>query len=209
MRLSPYILGVGVGFEPGYFPEKGRWFEPYASRDSLGKITAKEIGGPAHDYFNLEWYSVPMGIKEGYWTNPYRDEAGAGTMICTYALPLRDLKKNVIGVLGLDLDLDWLKKQLEENDRLENSRGVSKRRPGDPRFTIFSFILGNNGEYIVHPDESRILTRKYFDFAPKDDNDDREEYLRAGNDMMAGISTQFRSIANHHLEPGVHSIDPE
>ncbi len=185
MRLSPYILGVGVGFEPDYFPEKGKWFEPYATRDSTGKIFTKEIGGPAHDYFNLEWYSVPMGIKEGYWTNPYKDEAGAGTMICTYALPLRDLKKNVIGVLGLDLDLDWLKKQLEEDDRLENSRGVSKRRPGDPRFTIFSFILGNNGEYIVHPDESRLLTRTYFDFAPKD-NDDKEDYLRAGNDMMAG-----------------------
>ena len=198
MRLSPYILGVGVGFEPNYFPDKGKWFEPYATRDSLGKITAREIGGEKHDYFNLEWYSVPMEIKEGYWTNPYWDDAGAGAMICTYALPQRDLHKNIVGVLGLDLDLNWLKTQLEEDDRLENSRGISRRRPGDPRFAIFSFILGNNGEYIVHPDESRLLSKTYFDFAPQDDKA-KEVYLRAGYDMMAGNTGVARMKINDRM----------
>lgn len=198
MRLSPYILGAGVGFEPYYFPEKGKWFEPYATRDSLGKITAREIGGEKHDYFNLEWYSVPMEVKEGYWTNPYWDDAGAGGMICSYALPQRDLHKNIVGVLGLDLDLNWLKTQLEEDDRLENSRGISSRRPGDPRFAIFSFILGNNGEYIVHPDESRLLTKTYFDFAPQDDKA-KEVYLRAGYDMMAGNTGVARMKINDRM----------
>lgn len=198
MRLSPYILGAGVGFEPYYFPEKGKWFEPYATRDSLGKITAREIGGEKHDYFNLEWYSVPMEVKEGYWTNPYWDDAGAGGMICSYALPQRDLHKNIVGVLGLDLDLNWLKTQLEEDDRLENSRGISRRRPGDPRFAIFSFILGNNGEYIVHPDESRLLTKTYFDFAPQDDKA-KEVYLRAGYDMMAGNTGVARMKINDRM----------
>ena len=183
MRLSPYIKGTAVGFRPDYFPEQGRWFEPYALRGSQGEITTKQIGSERHDYFNAEWYAATMERNAGYWTNPYFDEEGAGTMLCTYAVPLTDLGNDTVGVLGLDLELDWLKNKLQENDRIENSRGVSRLKPGDPKYTIFSFILGHNGEYIVHPDQSRILTKTYFDFAPKNDDG---EYAQAGRDMLAG-----------------------
>lgn len=183
MRLSPYIKGAAVGFKPDYFPEQGRWFEPYALRGSDGEITTKQIGSAHHDYFNAEWYNVTTERNTGYWTNPYFDEEGAGAMLCTYAVPLTDLHNNPVGVLGLDLELDWLQNKLQENDKVENSRGLSRFKPGDPKYTIFSFILGHNGEYIVHPDKSRILTKTYFDFAPKSD---KWDYIDAGRDMLAG-----------------------
>ncbi len=184
LRLNPYVNGACVGFIPNYFPEVGKWFEPYAARDSLTEeISIRQIGSKNHDYFQLEWYQNAFKYPEGRWSDPYIDRDGARSMVCTYSIPVRDRKSGTVAVLGADLKLQWLIKQLQENDRKENSRRSSRLSNRDPSFRTYSFILGRNGEYIVHPDTSRILKKTFFDFAEPDDDG---SYRRAGRDMMEG-----------------------
>ena len=196
LRLNPNTTGIGVGFKPDYFPQQGRWFEPYAVRDSLGTIITKQIGGESHDYFEAAWFKEPLAQDKGCWSEPYLDEAGACTMLCTYAMPVRKLDGEVIGVLGLDLALDWLKDQLAENDRKENSRTRGSSMLGKFGLNIFSFILGDEGVYIVHPDESRVLSKTFFDYTPK--GKAAEAYINAGKNMLQGKTGFSKIIVRGH-----------
>ena len=194
LRLNPYVNGACVGFIPDYFKEAGRWFEPYASRDSVSEsINIRQIGSVNHDYFDLEWYKNGFEHPEGYWSEPYFDRDGARAVVCTYSLPVSDRRGNYVAVLGADLKLEWLKKQLEENDTKENARRSSRFVQGDPTYNTYSFILGNNGEFIVHPDTSRVLKKTFFDYASPDDDG---SYIKAGRDMMEGKTGTSKIYVN-------------
>ncbi len=183
LRLNPYVSGTGVGFVPNYFPQAGRWFEPYAYRDSTDNIGLRQIGSQEHNYFLAEWYLEGMNHPHGYWSDPYFDKDGAGTLVCSYSLPVHDRKNSYVAVMATDLKLDWLKKQLRENDRTDNQRMLRDRFQNDQTYHTYSFIIGRKGEFIVHPDSSRIL-KSYFDYAPADDDG---SYYKAGHNMMEGL----------------------
>ena len=71
LQLNPQgVLGFGVGFVPNYYPERGRWFEPYAMWLD-GRIFTIQNGSAEHDYFTHEWYVEGMKHDEGYWSNGY------------------------------------------------------------------------------------------------------------------------------------------
>lgn len=184
LRLNPYVSGAGVGFIPNYFQQAGRWFEPYAYRDSTDKIGLRQIGSQDHDYFHAEWYLEGLKHPEGYWSDPYFDKDGAGALVCSYSIPVHDRKSGYIAVMGADLKLDWLKEQLQENDRTDNMRMLRDRFQENKTYHTYSFILGRKGEFIVHPDSSRVL-KSYFDYAPKNDDG---SYYKAGHNMMEGLS---------------------
>ena len=60
LRLNPHVVGCGVGFIPNYFPEEGRWYEPYAVRRGNGSIEVSQIGSEYHDYLKSDWYINAM-----------------------------------------------------------------------------------------------------------------------------------------------------
>lgn len=69
LQMNPNIKAFAVAFEPNYFQEKGRWFEPYATwRD--GKIEKTQIGSASHDYFNTEWYQNGIRAKKTIGLSP-------------------------------------------------------------------------------------------------------------------------------------------
>ena len=51
LNTNRHIYGCGMAFVPDFFPEIGRWYEPYALSTSYG-ISMKTIGSETHDYFN-------------------------------------------------------------------------------------------------------------------------------------------------------------
>ena len=119
LRLNPHITGCGIGFIPDYYPAKGHWFEPYARRYDDGSIDVKQIGSGSHDYFSQEWYLKGLvSSAEGYWSEPYFDESGAGNMICSYVLPVRDKEGKAVGAFGSDMSLSWLTERLQEVSRI-------------------------------------------------------------------------------------------
>ena len=53
---NPSILGLCICFEANYFPERGRWYEPYTLRRSNGKYAHMQLGSASHDYLSSDWY---------------------------------------------------------------------------------------------------------------------------------------------------------
>ena len=160
MRLNPHVVGTAVGFIPDFFPKKGRWFEPYA-RWQDGAITLAQIGSADHDYFEMDWYKKGFPAEKGIWSDPYFDEAGANALLSTFLLPVRDPQGRTVGVFGADLSLEWLSDQLEEIDMSSMLSGLMTNDSEDPGKDTYSFILGRNGEYLAHPDRSRILNDRF------------------------------------------------
>lgn len=186
LELNPQgILGFGVGFVPNYYPEKGRWFEPYAMWLD-GRIFTIQNGSAEHDYFSHEWYVEGMKHDEGYWSNGYYFKMGGErVLICTYAKPIYDTKGSMIGVYAGDLSLDMLHDYLLSKDLKSNTEGIIKvphKLEGDPNQWVRSIIIDRNGNYISHPDKERILRDNFLEaISQKTDT----VVTRAVNDMKA------------------------
>ena len=167
LQLNPQgVLGFGVGFVPNYYPERGRWFEPYAMWLD-GRIFTIQNGSAEHDYFTHEWYVEGMKHDEGYWSNGYSFMMGGErVMICTYAKPFYDTKGNKAGVYAGDLSLDMLHDYLLSKDMKANTEGlikVPRKLEGNHRQWVRSVIVDRNGYYVSHPDKERMLRDNFFE----------------------------------------------
>ena len=183
LKTNSHLKGCGMGFLPDYFPEQGRWFEPYALNGPDG-ITVRNIGSETHDYFSSEWYVNGLASSKGVWSNPYLDMEGAGTVLCTFSRQVPDPNGNIAGVIGADISLDGLSSLIWENINRENDASpFIKVTPDQKDLLIYCFIIGPNGDFIVHPDRSRILRTNFYDFAV---GKGAAKYRALGDAMCAG-----------------------
>ena len=186
LSLNPHIVGLGIAFIPDYYPEKGRWFEPYASQLAHGRIETRQIGSASHDYFQSEWYIKGIESGDGYWSEPYYDEVGAKEMLCSYVIPLRENHDGeIVGVFCADMSLTGLTERVKEfnlgSNRHDNF-SVLDFILGDIT-PPYCFILGRNGDFLVHPDASRILHDNYFNHKGKSES---PSYEIIGKKMLSG-----------------------
>lgn len=166
LQLNPdVVLGFGAGFVPDYYPQKGRWFEPYAMwRD--GKVVTSQNGSAEDDYLYEEWYAEGLATDSCYWSDPYYMGVDDDSMmICTYAVPIRDAQGRKVGVFGADLSLKMLHDYLLSKDLKANTEGlirITRKHEGNPEQWVRSIIVGKQGYYISHPDTTRILRDNFF-----------------------------------------------
>ena len=111
---NPAILGSSITFIPDYYPQKGRWFEPYAVRRADGAVENLQLGSAEHDYTKSEFFEVPIETGRGHWCEPYYDNEGAKTLLTTYAVPVRDSNNKVVAVVDADLSISLLEGMVEE-----------------------------------------------------------------------------------------------
>ncbi len=172
---NPDVFGCGIGFKPDYYPQKGRWFEPYMKQGEHGEMVYEQIGGEHHNYLEMEWFRKPMTTGEAYWTQPYRDETGAEVVVCTYTFPVKDANGNRVGVLGADICLDVLSDFLMSLDVEMNNRHMHKNTMHDSlSYHTRSFIIGHDGTYITHKNRDFIINKNFFKEAaetPEKDDD--------------------------------------
>ena len=171
LNCHPHIAGFFCAFEADYYPEKGRWYEPYAVRQG-GTIVRRQVGSAEHDYLNVEWYRRALSSADGYWSEPYRDETGTGMLLCTFAVPLRDAKGRTIGVFGADVSLDWLHERMSQMDET-NTKRIRLNKYSQHR--AYSFIVGSTGSYIAHPDKSLLLRDRFKAFSIKAQHEGYEQ----------------------------------
>ena len=165
LQRNPQIVGFFACFEPDYYPSQGRSFQPYAFwRD--GRIDTMQIAKKGNDYLEDDWYGRALAADSGYWSEPYMDDAGSGSLMCTYSVPIHDRTGRKVGVFGADISLDWLHSQLKEIDKEYSFfKGFIKNTKNIDTLNIFSssIIIDSVGTYIVHPDKKRILEDNFYE----------------------------------------------
>ncbi len=139
---NSYLAGCGIGFTADYYPQHGRWYEPYVERRPDGTYVNKQIGSARHNYLEAEWFTNALVSDSGYWSEPYYDEAGAHARLCTFAYPLRDASGRTVAVLGIDLLLDWLSDVLN----------VNRVYP-----TSYNLMISGTGQLLACPTESLVM----------------------------------------------------
>ncbi|MBQ7683371.1 MAG: SpoIIE family protein phosphatase, partial [Bacteroidaceae bacterium] len=142
------IVGCGAAFIADYYPERGRWFEPYVAERDDGRIEISQIGSASHDYLNANWYKKGMEAGRGYWSEPYYDEAGARMMLCTYSMPIRDAEGRAVALIGADVSLDWL-------------GSVINAHPIYP--SSYNLMISREGQIMACPVESLIMRRSIYE----------------------------------------------
>ena len=173
VELNPHIRSCGISFRENYYPQKGRWFCPYAQRsDSDSIVLMQVIGGQDQDYLNKAWFQEAMKAKEGYWSKPFFDSSDQKTPLVAYLVPIRDERDSTVAVLGVDLSLELLagdisKKVFGFNDNTEHWSAEKE---------MYYFITDSTGAYLLHPDKQRIVRQNFNDIA-KRTNDLSDDYI--------------------------------
>ena len=120
--LQTLPLGTGLGF--GQPPEKRliiparKYAYPWAIRDKNGKIIAK--GGETNpENYKESYFRDPIKARKGLWLEPvrYEEDTVQPPLIFTstsYSLPFYNNKKELLGVLGQDLELGFLSEKLSK-----------------------------------------------------------------------------------------------
>ena len=187
VRQNPSIRSCGISFAADYYPEKGRWFCPYASRDDDDStIIVQTIGDKQHDYLEHDWFVKAMTQEKGFWSKPFFDGQNEHTPLVSWLLPIRNQKHKTVAVLGVDLSLN------DFADKLGIvSRGNDVEISSDNN-DLYVFVIDGDGTYLVHPDSTRVVNGNYFDYA-KQTPDTLDDHL--GHMMVQG----FKGFRNDEL----------
>jgi sigma-B regulation protein RsbU (phosphoserine phosphatase) len=127
-----HIFGIGFSFNPEY-----RFFSPYVSYqdEEIQRINL----AAAEDYTDNPWYQFTKTTEKPIWTEPYFAHNNKKFFI-TYSYPVIQDGK-MLGILKADVSLGHLREYLE---RISISN------------QYIVIIAKNTGNYISHPDETRI-----------------------------------------------------
>ena len=153
---NPRIRSCGISFIDNYYPQKGRWFCPYAWRNDSMQVVAKQLGGANYDYLSTEWFKDALARDSAFWSEPFFDGQDAKTPLVGYLYPIHDPQGRIVAILGADLSLDFMTQILQEQDSI-----FDKENWTIPGF-LQSLVLSRNGTYITHPDHRRIQKGNFF-----------------------------------------------
>ena len=119
---NTYILGSSISCIPDYYPQKGRWYEPYSVRRADGTIESMQLGSASHDYTKSEFFTAPIAKGSGHWCEPYMDSDGAKAEVTTYGVPVRDNDGKIVAVIDADISIDWLNDIMNEGKAYKSTQ---------------------------------------------------------------------------------------
>ncbi|MBQ6229392.1 MAG: SpoIIE family protein phosphatase [Prevotella sp.] len=155
---NPRMRSCGISFIENYFPQKGRSFCPYAwQKDSL-QVEGQPIQGSDASYLESDWFKEAVAADSAYWSKPFFDSRDNKTPLVAYLYPIHDQKGRVVAILGADLSLDFMTNLLMEQSTIFQ-KGSMVLYDAD---LFKSYVLTNDGTYITHPDQRRILKGNFF-----------------------------------------------
>lgn len=178
---NPHFHSCSISMEPDYFKSYGRYFSIYSVRDA-DSISTAQYGSDDFQYFHLDWYMKPQGLRQGCWIDPYLNANPnakyQSDVITTYSRPLFDRDGLFIGVIAIDLNLKWLSQEITSVSPYPNSSSI---------------MIGSKGQYLVHPDTLKLINQTIFsDPDPKA----KEAVDTLGKKMLAGESGAFRLVVD-------------
>ena len=172
LKLNPNIMGAAVAYNPEVEPKKGIPFSPYAFRDSSG-IHTLQLNTPEYDYLHQPWYTKPIEMRKGVWSDPYIDKGGGEVMMITYSQPLVNSKGELYAVQTADIALDWLSDLIQKLDSTFVSDFLFSN--ASPSNSTTNFIITRNGTFVAHPDKSKLLVKNIVDLLKEEGCKNAEE----------------------------------
>ena len=156
--LAPEVRGYFAAFEPDYFKEKGKWFEPYVHHADNSEFELSMVGSARHDYTQSDWYVRAKKSKEGFWSDPYYyyDGTSMSGHYCTYVEPVFDASGRLACVCGADMTFDWLTKELQRVDNQYKSHGLLNKFRMTRTLDFFSVVVDKDGSCLIHPDDKKL-----------------------------------------------------
>ena len=175
VAMNPNFDGCSISMEPDYFPEKGRYYSVYAYRLKYkGRDTLMSKVETPYNYFDKVYYKTPIQLGRASWVEAYAENNDGVTsadyedLIVSYCVPLRNSKKEIVGVISTDLSMPWLAKTIIN---------VKPYKSG------YSLMLGADGQYLIHPDTAKQMKQTIFSAA---DVRSQQDLIALGHDMIAG-----------------------
>lgn len=138
VEQNPNFDGCCIAMLPDYYPEKGRLFEPYTVRRGE-VIETYQLGSEEHDYSKNIYFTISAENDTSFWSEPYLDEDDPNVTLITYTFPVYDASGRVAGVVGVDLESEWLGKMLNDRHMFPSS---------------YDILISGEGKLICGPEES-------------------------------------------------------
>ena len=150
LEQNPNLHGCSVAFDPYFYPEKGKYFSAYSCQKG-DHIETEQEGDDLYEYYCMDWYLIPYLLDSPYWVEPFREYDTGGIIvddaITSYSQPIHDRNGKIVGVLSVDLSLEWFSNTITEAKPFPNS---------------YSMVLGKGGTFIVHPDSTKLFYQTIF-----------------------------------------------
>ena len=169
VQNNPVVMGSTVALVPNYISQQPL-FAPYACREG-DQVIIKSLATEEYDYPSQEWFTKPIEIDKGYWSEPYIDEGGGEILMTTFSLPIKDTNDKIAAVITADVSLEWLNEMVGNAQVYPNSFGI---------------ILSNAGKIMVSPVETLTMQSTAQDYSRE--IEDKELYENLVNSMLAGQS---------------------
>ena len=170
VKNNPSFWGSGVAFVPNYYPQKDKFFEPYAVRRGQDSIVSMQLGSDGVDHTQDEYFRVPVTTGKAHWSEPYLDMNGAKKIITTYGVPIRDNKDSIAGIVYADISLDWLEEVVEEGKLYKSTQ---------------RFIVTGKGHLLAGKDDA------LFRMAMK--------LVKADDDKIGNVTMEDEKGNEHHV----------
>jgi phosphoserine phosphatase RsbU/P len=170
LSANPHLYGSAVAYAPGLPGTDARPMAPYVFRKQ-GRFHYADLAAASYDYASQDWFLRPREMGKPVWTEPYFDEGGGETMMCTYAVPFyRDVDgvRTFAGVVGVDIELVHL------------TRIVSAVRPHQ---SGYAFLLSQTGQVLSHPNQEYVFVKSVFSLA---DESGDAQWREIGGKMIRG-----------------------
>lgn len=150
VATNPSFFGIWCMFEADAFDGKDQQFAGQPEQDSTGAVNiyfVKEAGGALKFVLSdigetrkEPYYQIPFSTGREALIDPYIDP-DAKRLMASVCVPIRDAHGKSLGVLGIDLVLEDLRKE------------ISQIRPYE---TGYALLISNAGVYAAHPDAALL-----------------------------------------------------
>ncbi len=194
LKQNPGMRSCGISFVENYYPQKGGSYVPYVYRRDSTHIEVINHAMQKQNYQKDEWFVQGLQAEEGFWSEPFF-EANDTTKapLVAYLHPIRNKQGRAVAVLGADLSIDSLYMKMDAMDEEVFISGWSgngdkdrrkERKTRKARWVPYSFLISQNGTFIVHPKKHRIVLDNIENMAKA--SEDTAAIASVGRRMMAG-----------------------
>ena len=171
----PHIDNIFVKFAPGVYHGKESNYFPRTYR-SHGQTITTAHGSDSLDYYVRDWYTGALRCdSNGYWSEPYIG-ASTQTLIASHSIKIEDEQGRLIGVVGNDFSIEWVKDILRDI------------KPYDEAVCL---IHGTKGSLIASSDNSTLENETHY----KND----KLHWRVYSETMYPINMQLMIAVPNHI----------